>query len=49
MKEQNKTPEKELNEKEITNPSDAQFKTLVITMLNELSENLSSIKRSSQK
>ena len=26
MKEQNKTPEKELNETEITNLSDAQFK-----------------------
>ena len=28
MKEQNKTPEKELNEMEISNLSDAQFKTL---------------------
>ena len=27
MKEQNKTPEKELNEMEISNLSDAQFKT----------------------
>ena len=30
MKEQNKTSEKELNEREITNLSDAEFKTLVI-------------------
>ena len=45
MKEQIKTPEKELNEMEISNLSDAGFKTLVITMLKELSENLSSIKK----
>ena len=38
MKEQNKTPEKELNEMEITNLSDAEFKTLVIRMFKELSE-----------
>ena len=31
MKEQNKIPEKELNEMEIANVSDAEFKTLVIT------------------
>ena len=36
MKEQDKIPEKELNEMEITNPSDAEFKTLVIRMLKEL-------------
>ena len=30
MKEQNKTPEKELNEMEISNLSDAEFKTLLI-------------------
>ena len=45
MKEQIKTPKKELNEMEISNLSDAGFKTLVITMLKELSENLSSIKK----
>ena len=39
MKEQIKTPEKELNTMEISNLSDAEFKTLVIRMLNELSEN----------
>ena len=50
MKEQMKTPEKELKEMEISNLSDAEFKTLVIKMLKELSEDLSSIKkRSSQK
>ena len=38
MKEQNKTPEKELNEMEMTNLSDAEFKTLVIRMLKELTE-----------
>ena len=36
MKEQNKTPEKELNGMEISNLSDAEFKTLVIRMLKEL-------------
>ena len=36
MKEQIKTPEKELSEEEIDNLSDAQFKTLVIRMLTEL-------------
>ena len=45
MKEQNKTPETELNKMEITNLSDAEFRTLVIRMLKELSEDLSSIKR----
>ena len=32
MKEQNKTPEKELNKMEISSLSDAEFKTLVIRM-----------------
>ena len=36
MKEQNKTPEKELNEMERSNLSDAEFKTPVIRMLKEL-------------
>ena len=45
MKEQIKTQEKELNKMEISNPSDAEFKTLVIRMLKELSENLNSIKK----
>ena len=38
LKEQIKTPEKELNDKEIDNLSDAEFKTLVIRMLTELVE-----------
>ena len=45
MKEQIKTLEKELNEMEINNLSDAEFKTLIIRMLKELSEDLSSIKK----
>ena len=44
MKEQSKTPEKELNQMEIRNLSDADFKTLVIRMLKELNEDLNSIK-----
>ena len=44
MKEQIKTPEKELNEMKISSLSDAEFKTLVIRTLKELSEDLSSIK-----
>ena len=42
MKEQIKTPEKELNKMEISNPSDAEFKTLVVRMLKELSKDLGS-------
>ena len=38
MKEQNKTPEKELSDKEIYNLSDAEVKTLIIRMLTELIE-----------
>ena len=45
MKEQTKTPVKELNKREISNPSDAEFKTPVIRMFKELSEDLSSIKK----
>ena len=45
MKEQIKTPEKELNAMEISNLSHAEFKALVIRMLKELSEDLSSIKK----
>ena len=44
MKEQTKTPEKELSNMEISNLSDAEFKTLFIRMLKELSEDLNSIK-----
>ena len=38
MKEQIKTPEKELNKMEISNLSDAEFKTLVIRIFQEFSE-----------
>ena len=40
-----KTPEKELNKMEISNLSGAEFKTLIIRMLKELSEDLNSIKK----
>ena len=50
MKEQNNTPQKELNKVETSNPLDAELKTLFIRMLNKLSEDLNSIKKkSSQK
>ena len=45
MKEQVKTPEKELNKMVISNLSDAEFKTLVIRMLEKLSEDHNSIKK----
>ena len=38
MKEQIKTPKIELSKEEIANPSDAEFKTLVIRMLTEMVE-----------
>ena len=38
MKEQIKTPEKQLSDKETANLSDAQFKTLVIRMLTDMVE-----------
>ena len=49
MKEEIKTPEKQLNEMEISNVSDAEFKTLVVMMLEELSKDLNSTKKTSQK
>ena len=49
MKEQIKAPEKYLNKMEISNLSDAEFETLVIRMLKELSEDLKSTKISNQK
>ena len=45
MKEQIKTPEKELNKIETSNLSDAEINTLIIRMLKKLSEDLSSIKK----
>ena len=44
MKEQIKTPEKELSNKEIDNLSDAEFKTLVIRMLTKMIEYTHKIK-----
>ena len=44
IKEQIKTPEKDLDEIEISKLSDAGFETLVIRILKELSEKLSSKK-----
>ena len=44
MKEQNKTPEKELSKTERANLSDAEFKTLVIQILKELIEYGNNIK-----
>ena len=38
MKEQNKTPKKDLNKMDISNLSDVEFKTLVIRRLKELIE-----------
>ena len=45
MKEQIKTPEKELNKMGMSNLSKAEFQTLVIRMLKELSEDLNSLKK----
>ena len=45
MKEQMKTPEKEPNKMQISNLSDEEFKTLVMRLLKEFSEDLSSIKK----
>ena len=44
MKEQNKTPEKELNEMEVANLLDAKFKILVIRMLRDLLKYCKNIK-----
>ena len=45
MKEQEKSPEKEVNEMEASNLSDIEFKVEVIRMLKELSENYNSMKK----
>ena len=45
MKEQIKTPEKGLKEMEISDLSDAEFKTLVLRMLKELCEDLNDKKK----
>ena len=49
MKEQNKAPEKELNKREISNLSDADFKTPVIRMLKEPMVYFNSIKKTQAK
>ena len=45
QQEKKKKTEKDLNKMEISNLSDAELKTLVIRMLEELSEDLSSIEK----
>ena len=45
MKEQIKTPEKELNKMETSKLPDAEFKTLDINIIKELNEDLNSIKK----
>ena len=45
MRKQIKTPEKELNKVDISNLSDAEFKTLVVRMLQGLSEDFNTIKK----
>ena len=45
MKEEIKTPEKAVNEREVSNLSDAELKTLVVRILQQLSEDLNSIKQ----
>ena len=45
MKEQKRIPEKELNKMEISNLSDAEFKTLVTRMLKELIGYIDSIRK----
>ena len=49
MKEQIKTPQKELHEMEMSNLSNAQLRTLVIRMLKELSEDLNSTEKTQTK
>ena len=45
MKEQIKTPQKELNKMEMSNLPDAEFKTPVIRMFKELCEDVRSMKK----
>ena len=45
MKEQKRMPGKELHKIELSNLSDAEFKTLVIRVLKELGEDFNSIKK----
>ena len=45
MKEQGKSPEKELSDMEASKLPGTEFKTMVIRMLKELTENFNSIKK----
>ena len=49
MKEQNRTPEKELNNIDTSNLLDAEFKTLVKRMLNELRERIDELSENCNK
>ena len=49
MKEQNRTPEKELNKMETSILPDAEFKTLLIRMLSELRRRVADISVNSTK
>ena len=49
VKEQNKTPEKDLNKMQTNNLQDAEFKTLVRRMLNELRVRMMNLVRTSTK
>ena len=49
MQGKNKTPEKEINEMEMSNLSDTEFKTLVVRMLQEVTEYFNVIKRPREK
>ena len=44
MKEQEESPEKELNKRPASNLSDIEFKVIVIKILKELNENYNSMK-----
>ena len=48
MKEEHKTPEKEINKMEMNNLSGAEFKTLVIRMFKELTEWGNKIKKNQE-
>lgn len=48
MKEQKKSPHKELNEMEVKNLADIEFKVMLIRMLKELSKNYTSMKRDTE-
>ena len=49
MKEQNKTPERELNKMETSNALHAEFKTLVIRMLSELRGKIDNLSENSER